>query len=158
MSNINQLVQEAFICEINNIFNNQVWKWSELPISQSDIKRVELKLKVKFPRTYVDLVMNNNAGYPSKNIIHLSNNKNIVFNKLLSLKQKSKDITLEEAYNSVVERLPTKYVPFASDPYGNLFCFNFNSKIPDIYFWDHESNNVKKIFNNIDELLLNLGK
>ena len=48
----------------------------------------------------------------------------------------------------------TKLIPIAEDPFGNLFCYDFNDGRNKIVFWNHEDFNDKKfICNNFTEFM-----
>lgn len=73
-----------------------------------------------------------------KKYFNFGNRKDAVFNSLLNLKEGGDDPSLIETYNNVKDRLPEKIIPFASDSFGNLICFNFNDNPASVCFWDHE--------------------
>ena len=133
--------------------SNIEWKWAELPLEESVVKQVELKLKVKFPKDYISIVLKYNSGNPSKRCFDFNNRKDVVFDSLLNLNEGGDDPSLIETYNNVKDRLPKKIVPFASDPFGNLICFNFNKNPASICFWDHEISAI-----NIDKSITPVSK
>ena len=45
-------------------------------------------------------------------------------------------------------------LPFASDPFGNLFCFRYEgAAVSDVVFWDHETAGTMPVCKTFSELL-----
>jgi len=120
------------------IRNDIRWKWTDLPLNKTTIEQTEKTLNVKFPNDYVKTIMKYNGGYSSIKYFNCGNKKDLVFDSLLNLKAGEDDVSLVETYNNIKDRLPNNIVPFASDPFGNFICFNFNDKPATVCFWDHE--------------------
>ena len=105
------------------MFENIIWKESNSNLSKLEIKDVEIKLNVKFPQDYVDVVSQNDGGYPSPNRLKVNGNEEII-NNLLSMKSDNSSYIID-VFENVSDRLIEDVIPIAEDPFGNLICFDF---------------------------------
>jgi hypothetical protein len=138
-----------------------VRKWvqiEELNDYDRNVREVERVLSVKFPSDFLECIKTNNAGCPIPNCILINNNEE-VFKHLLSFNLDS-DFSILKIYNMLKERLADKIIPFARDPFGNYFCFDYRkSENPSIVFWESEEASVninadlKKVCNSFTKLL-----
>lgn len=132
-------------------------------ISDKEVMEVEKKLDVTFPDDYKFCVKENQGGLPSPNAIDIPGWGETFFEYLLGYREDS-EVYIIRAYNMIKDRLVDGIVPFAEEPAGNYFCFNFreNEDSPKIVYWDHEiafNNPEKAIFyvcNTFTDLLNNL--
>ncbi|MFD2671210.1 SMI1/KNR4 family protein [Marinicrinis sediminis] len=118
------------------------WILSHPPVSENEIQKVEEKLKVKLPSDYVTCVKINNGGTPQdKEILDFAEKEGAVFNRLLSY-HPEKSTYILETYEDILDRLVPHVFPFASDPFGNFYCFDYrqnpSGNQPTIVYWDHE--------------------
>lgn len=118
--------------------SNMEWRWPELPVEESQIARIQVELGVRLPDDFLQLVRKYNGGYPSKKYFDFPSRKDAVLDHLLSLIEGGDDPSLLNTYRNVRDRLPSGIIPFASDPFGNLICFDYRDNPPSICFWDHE--------------------
>ena len=114
-------------------------QWRERYESKKlDIKeaiKVEEWFGVKFPKEYVECIIENDGASPEQSCIDVSHNE-----RVFSLLECSQII---ETFNSIKDTLPNegnKIVPMGEDPAGNKYCFDFrkNFNEPSIVFWYHE--------------------
>lgn len=119
--------------------SNVVWKYVQRGIRLDEVRKVEEEIGVRFPADYVKCVLENDGGHPQPNEVKLPSGHEVVFGVLLSFAEDEVD-SLIESYRILEERLPTGVVPFADDPGGNCFCFDFSQDRdnPSIVFWYHE--------------------
>ncbi len=104
------------------------------------LSRIEAALAVTLPTALKNLIVENNAASPDPQEISLPKGPRVVFERLLSANSDDKENILEMAA-MLGKRLPPLTVPFASDPYGNMFCLQYDSNDdpnPRVVFWDHE--------------------
>lgn len=117
--------------------NIVTWKNSNGKLTVEDIDQVEKQLNIKFPQDYIEIVSNNDGGYPYPNKFKLNDNEE-VFNNLISFKEDDYSNifeVLEDISGSIIKGV----IPIAEDPFGNLICFDFRDKLePNIVFWNHE--------------------
>jgi len=114
------------------------WLFTEEPINDEIVSKVERSLNVKFPEDYKECVLEYNGGYPKPNVFKFENSEGeAVFNDLLSF---TGDYSLEAVYESSKSYLPADIIPFARDPFGNLICFDYRKEDnqPTLVFVDHE--------------------
>ncbi|MGE0911922.1 SMI1/KNR4 family protein [Bacillus atrophaeus] len=108
--------------------------------TNSQIKELEEKLKIKFPTDYKEFIKDHNGCSPiDKKVVLLQDSRESI-NNLLSIGDPTRPIDLLSTIDNVKDRLVDKIIPFATDAGGNLFCFDYrmSSQEPVIVFWDHE--------------------
>lgn len=99
------------------------------------VRRLENSLNVVFPKSYVEIVLENNGAYVSPHSF-VAGNRIESINNMFSI---------EDEYEFVDERLPESVVPFGRDAGDNLLCFDFRArKDPGIVFWDHEIEEIEE--------------
>lgn len=118
------------------------WNHEHNIITDDMIKNVERILKVNFPEDFIYIIKKYDGGYPSPNKITFDGNVEIV-NNLVSFLEDDVGFILDiceetEHFNN------TKLIPIAEDPFGNLFCYDFDDKKNRIVFWNHENFSDKK--------------
>ena len=111
------------------------WKLAELPVSDQEIEQTEKTTGLVFPQTLKDLFKKANGAITNKNIFITLDKDELVLNNILNL-NKNSAYPFSKAYNDVKDRLPKNFVPFAIDPFGNLFCMG---KDDQIFFWRHDN-------------------
>lgn len=117
--------------------NNIIWKYVNEQLTNQEISQVEDQLNIKFPKDYLEVVINNDGGYPSPNDFILNHSLE-TFNNLISFKTTDSS-NIIETIEAVSDRLIEGVIPFGEDPGGNLICFDYrNNTMPTVVFWDHE--------------------
>ncbi|MEC1750136.1 SMI1/KNR4 family protein [Bacillus mojavensis] len=108
--------------------------------TNSQIKEVEVKLKIKFPTDYKEFIKDHNGCSPIDKKVVLFQDSRESINNLLSIGDPTRPIDLLSTIDNVKDRLVDKIIPFATDAGGNLFCFDYrmSPQEPVIVFWDHE--------------------
>ncbi|MEK3709361.1 SMI1/KNR4 family protein [Bacillus mojavensis] len=108
--------------------------------TNSQIKEVEEKLKIKFPTDYKEFIKDHNGCSPIDKKVVLFQDSRESINNLLSIGDPTRPIDLLSTIDNVKDRLVDKIIPFATDAGGNLFCFDYrmSPQKPVIVFWDHE--------------------
>ncbi|MDP4525184.1 SMI1/KNR4 family protein [Bacillus halotolerans] len=108
--------------------------------TNSQIKEVEEKLKIKFPTDYKEFIKDHNGCSPIDKKVVLFQDSRESINNLLSIGDPTRPIDFLSTIDNVKVRLVDKIIPFATDAGGNLFCFNYrmSSQEPVIVFGDHE--------------------
>ena len=128
------------------------------PLMNNDlIFELENLLKISFPEYFISFIQENNAGYPKNNILDIKGRERVVSN-LISMNYEDRPNMLGESlYLSTM--FDENLVPFAEDPFGNLFCFNFFLKDRyEVVFLDMESNfEITSIFETFSEFLDSLA-
>ncbi|EOL45079.1 MULTISPECIES: SMI1/KNR4 family protein [Enterococcus] len=113
------------------------WKNSNGKLLGNEIVDAEKQLNVKFPQDYIEVVSENDGGYPHPNKFKF-NDKEEVFNNLISFKEDDYS-NIFEVLEDVFDRIVKGVIPIAEDPFGNLICFDFrDKKVPNVIFWNHE--------------------
>lgn len=114
------------------------WKRPDEPITREDILKVEGLFDICFPEDYINCALLYHGAKAKPNGVDLNGNVR-VFANLLSFSNDSVD-NIVKAYHNNKDRFLKGIIPFACDPAGNYFCFDFrkNKNRPSIVFWSHE--------------------
>lgn len=117
------------------------------------IDQFEQKVGFKFPQSFRDCVIANNAGYPSMNTFDTDKEKERVFDSLLSFNPEDKcnvwdyyDWSAED-----FEELGQRYIEFASSGFGDPIAFDPETGY--VIFVDHETLEIELIAKTFDEFL-----
>lgn len=134
-----------------------IWKYGKPGADKQDIEDIEILLGIRFPKAFVQCALINNGGRPVPCAIDFEGREAAVFHKLLRIEKDAKEgiISVSEGLRG---RLPVGYVPFASDPFGNYFCFAYPCiGEPTVVFWDHEEQSddaISPVCSSFEKLLL----
>lgn len=117
-----------------------IWKTSSQGVTEQEIQDVENQLGVCFPKDFIDIVRKPNAGRPTPKVIDVCGSGQVV-RQLLSFLPGGQTYIVEETEDLRDDGLDEKIIPFANDPFGNYFCFDFrvSDSNPEIVFYDHET-------------------
>lgn len=109
---------------------------NQLPdITPTNISDVEARYDFLFPEELKDFLLEHNGGTPNDcNIFHTEMN-DYVLDFFLPIKY-GEDMGFEATLDDLKHIIPAEKVPFALDPFGNLFLFD--KKSYHIYFLDME--------------------
>jgi cell wall assembly regulator SMI1 len=126
------------------------WRWGGEPISQAVVKEIGHQLGVSFPSDYVECACKWHGGHPNLLCIDFPGRKEAVVSHLLSLAEENEggggDMSLLQMYETLSDQLPDRVIPFAADPFGNMYCFDFRSgNEPQCVFWNHERSDDSSI-------------
>ncbi|WML33909.1 SMI1/KNR4 family protein [Clostridium sp. OS1-26] len=118
--------------------NKIKWRRPGTPLVREEIAKVECLVGYQFPNDYVSCALLYHGASAIPYCIDV-NNRERFFANLLSFSDESVD-NIIEIYNNCKERLKNGIVPFACDPSGNLFCFDYRNdkKNPSIIFLNYE--------------------
>jgi hypothetical protein len=127
------------------------WRKSKVPADKQSIDQVK-NFGIQFPSDFRRIAIASHGTQPSPDTIDFGDLKQILFGCLLSF-EKNSPIYIERVYRWVKDDLPDKVFPFAKDPFGNLYCFDYrDSEDPIIVYWYHESSNVTKVCDNFSDI------
>ena len=110
----------------------------------------------RFPQSFRELVIANNAGYPNKDVFDTDNEEGRTFHSLLSFNREDKDNIFDyyDWSTEDFEELGWQYIEFASSCFGDPIAFD--PRTGHIIFVDHETLNTELIAETFDEFLENL--
>jgi hypothetical protein len=123
------------------------WEYAHAPVGREVIAAVERFLKIQFPEDYVECALVNHGGTPTPNELPNNASGSCVQSLLHYTEPPSwryRDTAhILETYSIVYSeqgRLPIQVFPFAYDPGGNLFAFDYRDspEAPTVIFLDHE--------------------
>jgi cell wall assembly regulator SMI1 len=98
-----------------------------------------MALGVSFPRAFRQLVSEHDGAEPDQREIDIEGERGKVFAVLLGLGDDSSN-GMMWTHAILRDRLPEKVIPFAEDPGGSVFCFDFRSGSdnPPVVYWPHD--------------------
>ena len=129
------------------------WKYIGPELSDQNILDVESVLSVRLPSDYLDCLRKHNGGRPIPNCIDVSGRQSAIFEQLLRLDIQA-PYGVIKVWNALRGRAKETMIPFASDPFGNLFCFEYlDKKAYSVVFWNHENGISTFITQTFTELL-----
>lgn len=127
------------------------FKRSKKKINQTDVENLENKIGFKLPLDYVNFILENNGGTPTKvffDFIEDGSTSQSVVHLFLPIGEQYKENVLNTYQFFLNENsLPKGIIPIGRDPYGNLICLSLlESQYNQIFFWDHELEDEKNLF------------
>jgi hypothetical protein len=129
------------------------WKYVGPDINDQTVVDVESVLSVKLPADYLACLRKKNGGRPIPNAVNVSGRVDVVFENLLRLDIQAPHGVIK-VWNVLRARTKEGVIPFASDPFGNLFCFEYlDRKSCSVVFWNHEDGLSTFVSNSFSELL-----
>lgn len=140
--------------ESNNIESISIkWRSIDKLKDKNNIDSLFKTLGYNIPDGYRNVVTKYNAGHPNPSLFDTKVSKKHVFGYLLSFNKEDKH-NIFKYINGDIEGLPIKVIPFATDPFGNLICFDYRkNRNPNIVYWLHENDEVIFIANNFVDFL-----
>ena len=130
--------------------NDMEWNYVKSLSSKDSIEEFEKKENYTFPDEFKQCVINNNGGRPNRRGFDTENTKERELKTFLSFNKEDKE-TMWKASEIEEDELPSNYIPFAIDNYGNFICFNSNDD--SVVFFDHESLSIELIANNFSSFI-----
>ena len=114
------------------------WNCEKKYISDETIANIESQLGISFPNDFIETIKRYDGGYPLKKNISIGG-KGEILNNLVSFDDEDESFILD-IVNDTEFLAGSGLVPIAEDPFGNLFCYEFENSQSKIVFWDHEEN------------------
>lgn len=126
------------------------WRFTDEPLDDKTISEVENLFGVKLPEDYKQCIKENNGGYPQPKNFDWDDGSKSVFDSLISFTHERLNIKM---FLDKFESL--KIFPFATDPFGNLICFDYRytKNSPIVVFYDHEEDTIQPICNSFTALV-----
>ena len=127
-------------------------------INTKQVKKFEDMYCIFFPNDFIECIIENNSGYFVQKKIKTKFENIRICNNFLNFYENDK-ISIFYVYKDVFfEREIDRLIPFAQDPFGNYFCFDFSDSSMSVVFWEHESSKKEYICNTFTEFINNLYK
>lgn len=129
-----------------------VWHYGE-SITDEEYEQLQSNLKVVLPDDFYQVVKEHNKGRPAPNVFKSSAGE-LVVDRLLDVKTSGSESIW--AFRDIPKG-STRLVPFALDPFGNLFCFSVeNGKAGAVWFYNQESSKSVHLADTFQEVLAGL--
>ena len=101
--------------------NKIEWEYSVPLVDANKIDEIESKLIIKIPQQLKELIINNNAGYPSLSKCNIPGfGENDV--KMLLSYNETDDETIFQIIDFFVKKFHKRVLPFASDSGSGYYC------------------------------------
>lgn len=123
------------------------WKYVKKVNNVDDMSAFESIAGYRLCESFKDCILKSNGGRPSKKCFLTDKNREIELKSLLSINRDDKE-TLWDAIHWLDEGDSEKYVPFATDNFGNLICFDKESD--GVVFYDHEDASTEMVASDFD--------
>ena len=114
-----------------------VWRFKIDLIDQDIFREISIQYGMEFPVDLKEFIIHNNAASPVKNGIDIRGTEKVYSETLSFNKIESDATTFSEINNTFSNR---SYIPFAIDPFGNIFCYSLKTGF--ISFYDHEEDTI----------------
>jgi hypothetical protein len=114
-------------------------------LAEEDVRSAEQRLGRRFPEDYRRFLLRNNGGKPVPECFRMRSLKDGTEAEgavgwFFGLNTGNPNIDIEDNLRVYDLRTPSRFVPIATDPGGNLICLSTQgSDFGAVYFWDHES-------------------
>lgn len=107
----------------------------------SAVAKLEKDLNIKLLESYKFCLANFHCGHPDPDEIDVEGKGTTFIAWFLSADDKNpKSGYILGRLRTLGSDIPDRIIPFARDPGGNLFCFDYrSSETPSVVFWDHEA-------------------
>lgn len=121
------------------------WEYADTGVSNKEVKDTGEKIGYHLPKDYINCVSENGGAsvLPEEFIV---DNIERCFGSLFSFDKGSGEYIVKK-YEVYKPTLPKDIFPIASDPGGNLICFDYkdNENNPVVVFWEHENAGEKEM-------------
>lgn len=111
------------------------------------IQRFEESYGIQFPKEFLEFIKVNNGGRPKEKVFSLENGTEYIVNAFLSFNEN--DFGNIYWPKEQMEEEGVDAVPFASDPFGNYFCFQDGR----VVFWFHEDGEFVALCDSFGEFI-----
>jgi hypothetical protein len=124
--------------------------WKRVKPLKDSIEDFEKEQGVIVPAVLKEVIALHNGGRPSPEIIKTAAGKEVEIKSLLSFNKQDTE-TIYNVIGYFKERYKGTLLPFASEPSGDYFCMNLNELT--IVYWEHETNEVSKVSDSLNEFM-----
>lgn len=115
------------------------WEYADAEVSKARVKEIGAQLGFYLPQDYIECVKVNGGASVLPEEFNVEGVERC-FGSLFSFDEQSSQYIVKkyELYNS---SLPRDILPIATDPAGNLLCFDYKDQQekPVVVFWEHEN-------------------
>ena len=130
------------------------WKYAEPLSDDEDLHALEEHVMLPLPTDFRAFVREHNGALPKPNAISLSGGWEVLVNHLLRIESTAVDNLRACATALWQEHRAMKLLPFANDPFGNLFCFEYSGReVTGVVFWDHENGASSRVGSTFSEFV-----
>jgi hypothetical protein len=132
------------------------WKFEKPVATDRVLSLLESHFKIILPEDYKSLVKRYNGARPKPNVIKVGEKKERVIKAFLTVHPTKGGV--KDVKEWLTGQIRETLIPFASDPFGNYFCFCYdNSRVePEICFWSHETRQSEYLASSFNQFLKDL--
>ena len=134
------------------IGGNVMNKWNlNIELKKKDVENLKKYLNIDIPENFLKFLIKANASFPAYDTLKIKNEVYVV-NNILDFRVDGENDNFYKIYEQIKDEVKN-LIPFARDGIGNYFLIDLNSL--NVYFYDHENGEVKKLLY-FDNFLENL--
>lgn len=132
------------------------------PNTEADVATLELELGTPLPETYRAFLLRFDGGVPSPKFQHSYRDDGEYQGRVdafLGLHRESRYSNILPNYKALCPNIGSEkvFLPFALDPFGNLYCLGIDElNHEQVFFWDHEENSVIPVARHFPAFINNL--
>ena len=127
-------------------------KWNlNIELKKKDVENLKKYLNIDIPENFLKFLIKANASFPAYDTLKIKNEVYVV-NNILDFRVDGENDNFYKIYEQIKDEVKN-LIPFARDGIGNYFLIDLNSL--NVYFYDHENGEVKKLLY-FDNFLENL--
>ena len=127
---------------------NNKWMFKIELMDNTVFDKYENKYDISIPGELRAFVTENNAANPRDNLVIIAGTERVM-DAILSFNENETDaVTFETIFSAMDNKA---FIPFAMDPFGNVFCYDTTDK--SIVFYDHEENRYENSEKNLKEFV-----
>ncbi|WP_429844684.1 SMI1/KNR4 family protein [Brevibacillus sp. FIR094] len=121
------------------------WNTEYDEVQMENIKIVEKRLSLEFPKDYLECVLKYQGGKPSLCNIMVDEYIIVQFSCLLTFLAFD-ELDILDVYNSIKKNIPSGLIPFGLGSDSYLFCFNYRfNEAPTIALWRQSDTGENKV-------------
>ena len=116
------------------------WRKIDNDIKLGNINTIEDSIGIKFPEDFTNFLLKHNHGRPKKPVFDTQLSSGRMMGSILNFNPEKKHAdNFMNVYNTIKDKVPNGFFPFAGDPAGNYICAEVkNNKVVNVSFWNHE--------------------
>jgi len=124
-------------------------KWNlNVELTDSDILKLKQYLNIEIPDKFLEFIKKTNASFPANDTLKIGN-ETYILNNILNFCFDSENDNVYKIYENIKDEVKN-LIPFARDGMGNYFLVDLRNL--NVYFYDHENGQIKKL-GYFDEIL-----
>lgn len=116
------------------------WKYTTI-VEKNALEKIEKNFNVKFPKDFKKLIIDCNAGKPSKDCFDIHNRKECILDYMIGINDNDTNSMTNFTKKMWNSGLSKNLMPIAFDPFGNIIAYKATpeGELTELVFWNHET-------------------